>query len=311
MNKTAIIGKATRLVNRAGLKVKKYSPELLIGVGVVGVVAGAVMACKATLKVNEVLEQPKEDIEKIHIAHETGVTDAGETYTEDDYKKDTAIVYTKTGLKFVKLYGPAVLVGAASVGCILAGNGIMRKRNVALAAAYATIDKSFKEYRGRVVERFGKELDKELKYNIKAMKIEEVITDENGKEKKVKKTVEAVDPNTISAYARFYDDGCIGWDKDPELNLFTLLQIQNHANDQLKARGHLFLNEVYDMLGIPRTKAGNQVGWYFDEEHPTGDNYVDFGIHDLYNEKKRDFVNGYERVVLLDFNVDGVILNYI
>lgn len=311
MNKTMIVSKATRIVNRAGLKVKKYSPELLIGVGVVGVVAGAVMACKATLKVNEVLEESKDNIEKIHTAVENGVTNAGETYTVENSKKDLAIVYAKTGVKFVKLYGPSVAVGAVAVGSILAGNGIMRKRNIALAAAYATVDKSFKEYRGRVVERFGKELDKELKYNIKSMKIEEVVKDENGKEKKVKKTVDAVDPNTISQYARFYDDGCIGWDKDPELNLYTLLQIQNMANDQLKSRGHLFLNEVYDMLGIKRTQAGNQVGWYYDEAHPTGDNYVDFGIFDLYNEKKRDFVNGYERVILLDFNVDGVILNYI
>lgn len=311
MNKAKIVNKATRIFYRTGLKLKKHSPEILIVAGVTGAVVGAVMACKATLKVNEVLEQPKEDIEKIHTAVEKGVTNAGEEYTVEDSKKDLAIVYTKTGLKFVKLYGPAVAVGVVSIGCILAGNNIMRKRNIALASAYMAVDKGFKEYRGRVIERFGKELDKELKYNIKSMKIEDVVTDENGKEKKVKKTVQSIDPSEPSMYARFYDDGCNGWDKDPELNLYTLLQMQNMANDQLKSQGHLFLNEVYDLIGLPRTQIGNEVGWFYDEENPTGDNYVDFGIYDLYNSKKRDFVNGYERVILLDFNVDGPILKYI
>lgn len=311
MNKAKIVNKATRIFYRTGLKLKKHSPEILIVAGVTGAVVGAVMACKATLKVNEVLEQPKEDIEKIHTAVEKGVTNAGEEYTVEDSKKDLAIVYTKTGLKFVKLYGPAVAVGVVSIGCILAGNNIMRKRNIALASAYMAVDKGFKEYRGRVIERFGKELDKELKYNIKSMKIEDVVTDENGKEKKVKKTVQSIDPSEPSMYARFYDDGCNGWDKDPELNLYTLLQMQNMANDQLKSQGHLFLNEVYDLIGLPRTQIGNEVGWFYDEENPTGDNYVDFGIYDLYNSKKRDFVNGYERVILLDFNVDGPILQYI
>ena len=114
-----------------------------------------------------------------------------------------------------------------------------------------------------------------------------------------------------SDYAKFFDEGCREWDKDPEYNLTFLKCQENYANDLLKSKGHLFLNEVYDMLGIPRTKAGQIVGWIYDEENPIGDNYVDFGIYDVYKEANRNFVNGYERNILLDFNVDGDILSKI
>lgn len=308
MKTSEIVNSATRAFNRFGFKLKKHSPEIMVIAGVVGVVASAVMACKATTKASEILDDTKDQIDKIKkVAAMPDVED----YTKEDMKKDIAIVYTQTAVKFVKLYGPSVLLGAASIASILAGHNITRKRNVALAAAYATIDNSFKDYRSHVLERFGEQLDKELRYNIKAKEFSEIVTDDKGKEKTTKKTVEVADPNTYSDYARFFDDGCTGWQKDAELNLVFLKHQQNYANDLLKRKGHLFLNEVYDMLGIPRTKAGQIVGWIYDEDHPNGDNFVDFGIYDLNRERARDFVNGYERTILLDFNVDGNILNLI
>lgn len=304
------MSKLTRTLNRVGLKLKKHSPEILVVTGVVGTVASAVMACKATTKIDEVLAETNENVEKTKdYVEKKGFS---EKYTEEDYKKDLTIFYAKGGLELVKLYAPSVALGALSITAILSGHNVLRKRNVALAAAYATVEKGFKEYRGRVVERFGEELDRELKYNIKAKEVEETSVDEKtGEEKITKKTVNVADPNNYSTYARFFDDGCTGWTKDPEYNLMFLKNQQRYANDLLKSRGHLFLNEVYDMLGIPRTKAGQVVGWIYDEEYPNGDNFVDFGIYDLYNEKARDFVNGYERTILLDFNVDGDIMNLI
>ena len=304
------MSKLTRTLNRVGLKLKKHSPEILVVTGVVGTVASAVMACKATTKIDEVLAETKDNIDKTKdYVEKKGFS---EKYTEEDYKKDLTIFYAKGGLELVKLYAPSVALGALSITAILSGHNVLRKRNVALAAAYATVEKGFKEYRGRVVERFGEELDRELKYNIKAKEVEETTVDEKtGEEKVTKKTVNVADPNNYSSYARFFDDGCTGWTKDPEYNLMFLKNQQRYANDLLKSRGHLFLNEVYDMLGIPRTKAGQVVGWIYDEEYPNGDNFVDFGIYDLYNEKARDFVNGYERTILLDFNVDGDIMNLI
>ena len=309
MKKTEIINKMSRSFHKVGFQLKKHSPEILIAAGVVGTVTSAVMACKATLKVEEIVDDSKRKIDVIHESTEKGCTPAGQDYSEEDGKKDLTLVYTQTAIKLVKLYGPSVALGALSITAIVKSHNILTKRNAALAAAYATVDKGFKEYRGRVIERFGKELDHELKYNIKAKEIKETIVDENGEEKVVTKTISVADPNKHSDYARFFDDGCTGWTKDAEYNLTFLKMQQAFANERLKREGYLFLNDVYEMLGIPRTRAGNVVGWVYDEQNPIGDNFVDFGIYDLYNEKARDFVNGYERTILLDFNVDGDVLS--
>ena len=311
MNKTEIISNLTRTLNRTGLKIKKHSPEILLAAGTVGVVVSGIMACKATLKVNEILDESKQQIDTIHsVAADPNMA---EKYTAEDGKKDLAIVYTQTAVKMIKLYGPSVGLGVVSLGCMIGSNRILSKRNVALAAAYTAVDKSFKEYRSRVVERFGKQLDKELRYNIKAKEVEEVSKDENGHEVVKKEVVDVIDddPNTYSPYSIVFDDGNEGWDPDPERTKFFLIQQQNWANERLKAKGHLFLNEVYDMLGARRTKAGAQVGWVYDENNVVGDNYVDFGIFDTRRSKARDFVNGYEKVIVLDFNVDGCILDLI
>lgn len=309
MNKTEAVQGVTRSVKKFGLKMKKSSPEIFVVAGVVGVVVSAVMACRATMKIDSVLKEAEENKEKIqNYVESKGFTD---TYSQEDYQRDLAMVKIQTGVSVAKLYAPSVLLGAVSIASILSGHNILKKRNAAIGAAYAAVEKGFKDYRSRVIERFGEQVDKELKYNIQSKKFEETITDENGKEKKVKTTVEIADPNTHSEYARFFDDGCKGWEKDSEYNLMFLRSCQQYANDKLKADGYLFLNDVYDMLGIPRSKAGQIVGWVYDPKNPIGDNYVDFGIYDINREKNRDFVNGYERTILLDFNVDGNILDLI
>lgn len=305
-----IINSVSYNAHRIGFKIKKASPEIMVVAGVVGVVTSTVMACKATTKVNDILEETRKQVDDVHNVLDSDVI-TEEEYNNDDAKKDLAIIYTQTGVKLIKLYAPSVIVGALSITGILASHKILKKRNVALTAAYATIDRSFKEYRGRVVERFGKELDRELRYNIKAQEIEEKTVDKDGNETIEKKTISVVDPNMYSDYARIFDNGSMGWTKDPEYNLMFLKLQQNQANDRLRAQGYLFLNDVYDMLGIPRTKAGQIVGWIYDEENPVGDNFVDFGIYDIYNEKACDFVNGRERSIVLDFNVDGNILDMI
>lgn len=303
--KKNILVNFNRSINKTMFKVKKHSPEILVVTGVIGVVASAVMACKATTKISKISDEHKKQIDELHLALERGETKAGESYDVEDSKKDLTIIYAQTGLKYVKLYAPSVILGALSITAIISSNNILRKRNVALAAAYTAVDKSFKNYRNRVVERFGKELDKELRYNIKSKEIEETVVDDDGKEKKIKKTVNVASVDEPSDYARFFDEYCAGWTKDSEYNLMFLKAQQAHANNLLREQGYLYLNTVYDMIGIPKTKAGQVVGWVYDESNPDIDNYVDFGIYDLYDENKRDFVNGRERSVLLDFNVDG------
>lgn len=309
MKKLEIANKMTRAFHKSAYKLKQHSPEILVVSGVVGIVGATVLACKATLKVNEITEEAAKNLDKIHEAGEKGVTVAGEEYTPEDVKKETSIVYVQTGVKLAKLYAPAVIVGAASITAILAGHNITRKRNVALATAYAAADKAFAEYRSRVVDRFGEALDRELRYNIKNKEVEEIVVNEDGTEAVVKKNVEVADLGDYSEYARFFDDGCNGWTKNPEYNLKFLRDQQKYANFLLKTQGFLFLNDVFKLLGIPCCEAGQYVGWLYDEECPNGDNKVDFGIYDVHKPKNRDFVNGYERVILLDFNVDGVISN--
>ena len=323
MKKTELMTTVSSSFNKIGFRLKKHSPEILIVTGVVGTVVSAVMACKATTKMSEILEKTKEDVESIHncAADES----LSEEYTPEDVKKDLAIVYIRTGVKFAKLYAPAVALGALSIGSILVSNNILRKRNVALVAAYATVDKGFKEYRTRVVERFGEEVDRELKHNIKAKKIEKVIVGEDGKEKKVKETINVVEKDSLSDYSFFFEESNPYWEKDGNYNRMFLLAQQQYANDLLRSKGYLFLNDVLKELGIQGTpeqvKMGQIVGWVYDPNSQKGDNYVDFGLYEGYRRDDIAFVKDstvgdrlpgnerYERVVILDFNVDGNILD--
>lgn len=297
-NKTEILKSVNGVTSKAVMKLKKHSPEILVVAGIAGTVVSAVLACKATTKVAEILDETKGTLDTIHEGMETGAIN-GQEYTNEDGKKDTVVVYAQTGMKLAKLYGPAIILGTLSVTSILASNNILRKRNVALGAAYAAIDRSFKEYRGRVIERFGEQVDTELKYGIKAKKFEEIEVDpETGKEKKVKKTVMVADPNLQSDYAVYFDSKSRNYETNPDYNRMFLKAQQAFANDKLQTRGHLFLNEVLDDLDLPRTPAGQIVGWTKDGP----DGYVNFRIVEV----ERETEDGrHEPALLLDFNVEG------
>ena len=311
--KTELISTLSRSFHKVGFKFKKHSPEILAVTGVVGIVTSAVMACKATTKVNDIVNEAKETVDKIHESVGKGLhTSDGEEYTEEVAKKDLTIVYAQTGLKFVKLYGSSVALGIVSIACLLGSNHILRKRNLALAAALTNVATSFKEYRGRLVDRFGKDVDRELRFGIKAKEVEETVVDKDGNETTVTKTVEVVDPNTAhSLYSIVFCEGNTGWTRNAELNKVFLIQQQNWANDKLKMNGVLTLNEVYEMVGAPRTAYGQIAGWVWTEDGTIGDNFVDFGLFDVNNEKACDFINGREKSIILDFNCIGNILDYI
>ena len=304
----------TRAFHKAGFKIKKHSPEILVVTGIIGVVASTVMACKATMKVNDVVEKGKMAVNDVRdkIADtEAGIIPA-EEYTSEIQRKELTIAYAKTGYELVKLYAPAVTVGVLSLTAIVGSHKILHKRNVALAAAYASTDKLFKEYRGRLIDRFGKEVDRELLYNLKTREIEEVTVNEDGSESTQKKTVKVVEGPLYDEFARFFDESCAAWTKSPEKNRFFLAQVERFANQKLQEQGYLFMNDVYEALGFDKTAAGQVVGWVFNEENPIGENYVSFGIfEDGYVQKNAGFINGYERTILLNFNHDGNILEYV
>lgn len=285
----------SKYANTTKLILKKHSPEILVFLGIGGVMTGTVMACVATRKLDDVL-----------VEHAERVTEARK---DPEDKKELTKAYLHTGIDLVQLYGPSVMIGALSVSSILAGNNILRKRNVALAAVYAAVDQSFKDYRGRVVARFGEETDNELRHNLHKEQIEETVEDETGKKKKVKREIAVVGDGTPSDYVRFFVKGeAKAAEGNESYDLFFLRSQQELANHMLRAKGFLFLNDVYEMLGIDPSVAGQMVGWIYDENDENhGDNYVNFRIQEVYR-KNDDDPDDYQKVFLIDPNVDGGIL---
>lgn len=311
MKKAELLAKMNTKIMKMKMGGKKYSPEILLLLGIAGAVTGTVLACVATTKLPEVKAKREEALEDMH-ARLDG-TDAAELEANlPAVKKETTSIYVKSGLRYAGLYAPAVLVSGVSLSCLVFSNIILRKRLIGATAAYAALSTSFREYRDRVTERFGDEIEKEIRYNIKPQEITTTSVDTKGKEKTKTEKIKAVDPSTISSFARMYDDGNIGWTKDPQANLNFLKMQEAAATKLLQRQGYLFLNDVYEMLGFPKTKEGQVAGWIFDEKNPEhkGDNFVDLGIFNTNIKRNVDFVNGYERVILLDFNIDGNILDF-
>lgn len=286
-----------KMVAHQGLLAQKNSPTFLFAGGVVGVVGSTVLACRATLKLQDVLDGAQSDLATSKVVAET----KPEEYSEQDRQRDTALIYIRTSMKIVRLYTPAIVLGGASIAALTSSHNQLTRRNAALTAAYAAVEKGFKQYRERVVEKYGEDQDRDFRYGTEKV---EIVDPETNR----KKTVVRVGPDGASIYARFFDEYSTSWSKEPEYNLIFLRSQQNYANDMLRARGHVFLNEVYDMLGIKRSEAGSVVGWIM-SNRGVSDNYINFGLFD--GEAARDFVNGREGSILLDFNVDGVIFDKI
>lgn len=313
MNFSNAIQTAKFAIGRGGLILKKYSPEILTAAGVIGTVGSTVLACKATLKVEDILDEAKKKSNLINAVHD-GEIEVDAEYTDKDYSKDLLVNRTQTAVKLIKLYGPAISLGALSITAILGGQHILRKRNVAIMAAYKLCEESFNNYRSRVKDELGEEKDRQFYYGMTEETVKDKVKSKDGKTKTVTKKVEKAPDHLYSQYARFFDEANINWDKSPEQNMYFLKMVQNQMNDKLKARGHVFLNEVYDALGFDRSEAGQLVGWVWSNDNTAmeaGDGYIDFGIFDGNDCAKRAFVNGDERSILLDFNIDGMIYDLI
>lgn len=294
----------TKVAGKTKFKVEKYSPEILLAVGVVGFVGTVIVACRATLKADEVLDKHADNMEKIEEAKRI-VEEEPETLPEDlrdyDVKREKMIAYRDTAIGFAKLYWPTVALGAVSLGCILASRNILHKRYVTALSAYTALSEAFTEYRKRVSDELGKDMDRHFRYGTeKVTKVVDI--DEKGKV--TEEEVEAINSsNIISETAVVFDETNPNWDHNPNFSLTFLRAQEQYANNILHNRGHIFLNEVYDMLGFDHTPIGALVGWV----DGLGDGYVDFGLYNLKNEKTRAFINGKENVILLDFNHDGKI----
>lgn len=297
----------TNKVGRQLLHLQKSSPKVMFVAGAVGVVGATALACRATLKVGDKLAEIEELREKALFLYDDGNNNE---YPQSEYNKHLVALKVKTVLDITKLYAPAGGLLILSIALLTGSHVTLTKRNASLTAAYAGVDQAFEKYRERVIDRLGKDADDEFRYGVQ--QVEEVVLE--GKDGEKKKTIvrNRVSGEGRSMYARFFDQTCPEWQRIPEYNRAFLQCQQNYMNEKLKIRGHLLLNEVYDALGMERSKAGCVVGWVLKKDDPSRDNYVDFGIfNDLTNPNVRDFVNGYEDSVLLDFNVDGVIYDQI
>ena len=279
------LGVVTRLVGRAGLVLSKHAPTILTAAGTAGFIGTTVLASKATLKVEETVAEEAALLVKVHEAHDAG------KLSDKDATHDKVVLYTRMTTKLAKLYAPALILGAASIVSLATGHGIMLKRNASLAAAYAAVDQAFKTYKKKVESKFGKEAVLDALVST----AEEDLT----KNEPTLEAIAAVDD--VSPYGVIFDSSNHNWSADEDLAMLHLKCQQQYANDILQTRGHIFLNEVYKMLGFPHTPAGAVTGWV--KGH--GDDFIDFNIYDGMFEGEDS--NG--RTVTkwaLDFNVDGV-----
>ena len=305
-NVGGIIGRA---MGRSKLLLVKHAPTIMTYGGVIMTGVGIYLFCKASMNLESVRNEHKEQMELIEAQLEDGNLTVKEANREKfSERRDYC-------WELVKLYGPAATTTVTGITLILGGHHMISKRSAAISAAYKVLEEGYSQYRQRVREDLGPEYDRKYLYGLKEETEEVTVIGSDGKEKKIETTVYKPGDKTtdeimrnVSPYARFFDEYSTQWSRSPEYNLMFLNAQQNYANDKLHAVGHLFLNEVYEMLGLPHTKAGSVVGWVMNKG---GDNCVDFGIYDLHDQIKRAFVNGFEPSILLDFNVDGVIYDLI
>ena len=285
----------TRGLNKIKLLGIKHSPTIFMVAGLAGVVAGTVMACKATRKYDKLKEERDSDI----VQMEECVADEKVDYSQEDMDKDVVITNKKYYVDVIKTFAPTVGVMALSFVSIINGHRILNKRNASLVAAYTALDNAYKKYRERVKEAVGE--DKEsLIFN----GVRKIDKDVNGKVTNVERVNNADFED--NPYWRIFDETNPNYDtRDPEANIIFLKSIQRYMNDRLRARGVVFLNEVYEELGMEKTDYGQTVGWLY--KKGTGDNYITFDIFKDYNSM---FLNGYSKsACTLNFNVDGVVLN--
>lgn len=276
------------------LSAKQSSPQIFFVGGLLGSVLSTVLACRATLK----LEKTVEDIRNELLSVKQLGDEAKETgdYDEREYYQSLLVVYARSSVKIGKLYAPSAIVGSLSVAALTGSHMQLKRRNEALTITLAGVMKAFDEYRIRVRDEVGEERELEIHRGI----TKETVTDDEGK----KHVVPVINPNQTSLYARSFNESNPNWQPNAEENRTFLQLQQNWWNNVLHSRGHVFLNEVYESLGMAHSRPGAVVGW-LSGPNSNGDGFIDFGFFEAWQ------INNMEPEIWLDFNVDGVIQNKI
>lgn len=309
MKKTELVAKAGQILVKTKLGIKKHSPEILVATGIGTGIVAAIIACKQTIKANDIIAEARKNLQNIEDVKELAANNEVE-YTEENEQEDRKTIGMQVAVGMVKTYALPVGLGILSITCILAGHHILKKRNVALAAAYSALSTDFMNYRKRVVNKYGKDVDFMLKNGLeKQIVANQVIDPETGEVKETKEEVLTYEGDKLSQYARVFDEvGSTQWTPSADHNRAFLLMEQNYFNERIRTRGYIFLNEVYERLGFRPTKAGSVVGWVYQNADYEG---IDFGIFTAHTQKAAEFLEGTEPSIILDFNVQGDILSLV
>lgn len=309
MKKTELATKAGQILVKTKLGIKKYSPEILVAAGIGTGIVAAIVACKQTIKANDIVAEARKSLQNIEDVKELAANNEVE-YTEENEQEDRKTIGMQVAVGMIKTYALPVGLGILSITCILAGHHILKKRNVALAAAYSALSTDFMNYRKRVVDKYGKDVDFMLKNGLEKQIIaNQVIDPETGEVKETKEEVLTYEGDKLSQYARVFDEvGSTQWTPSADHNRAFLLMEQNYFNERIRTRGYIFLNEVYERLGFRPTKAGSVVGWVYQNADYEG---IDFGIFTAHTQKAAEFLEGTEPSIILDFNVQGDILSLV
>ena len=309
MKKTELATKAGQILVKTKLGIKKHSPEILVVTGIGTGIIAAIIACKQTIKANDIIAEARKSLQNIEDVKELAANNEVE-YTEENEQEDRKTIGMQVTVGMVKTYALPVGLGILSITCILAGHHILKKRNVALAAAYSALSTDFMNYRKRVVNKYGKDVDFMLKNGLeKQIVANQVIDPETGEVKETKEEVLTYEGDKLSQYARVFDEvGSTQWTPSADHNRAFLLMEQNYFNERIRTRGYIFLNEVYERLGFRPTKAGSVVGWVYQNADYEG---IDFGIFTAHTQKAAEFLEGTEPSIILDFNVQGDILSLV
>ena len=309
MKKTELATKAGQILVKTKLGIKKHSPEILVAAGIGTGIVAAIVACKQTIKANDIVAEARKSLQNIEDVKELAANNEVE-YTEENEQEDRKTIGMQVAVGMVKTYALPVGLGILSITCILAGHHILKKRNVALAAAYSALSTDFMNYRKRVVNKYGKDVDFMLKNGLeKQIVANQVIDPETGEVKETKEEVLTYEGDKLSQYARVFDEvGSTQWTPSADHNRAFLLMEQNYFNERIRTRGYIFLNEVYERQGFRPTKAGSVVGWVYQNADYEG---IDFGIFTAHTQKAAEFLEGTEPSIILDFNVQGDILSLV
>lgn len=309
MKKTELATKAGQILVKTKLGIKKHSPEILVATGIGTGIVAAVIACKQTIKANDIITEARKSLQNIEDVKELAANNEVE-YTEENEQEDRKTIGMQVTVGILKTYALPVGLGILSITCILAGHHILKKRNVALAAAYSALSTDFMNYRKRVVGKYGKDVDFMLKNGLEKQIIaNQVVDPKTGEVKETQEEVLTYDGDKLSQYARIFDEvESTQWTPSADHNRAFLLMEQNYFNERIRTRGYIFLNEVYERLGFRPTKAGSVVGWVYQNADYEG---IDFGIFTAHTQKAAEFLEGTEPSIILDFNVQGDILSLV